>query len=86
MRIGMATAELAPLAKTGGLGDVVAALFIYLARRGHDVCTFLPFYSRIDLGDAPVYPVEFLCDVPLALGPHSYRFSVYTARLPGSEL
>ena len=86
MRIGMATAELAPLAKTGGLGDVAAALSIYLARGGHDVRTFLPFYSRIDLGDAPIHPVEFLRDVPLALGPHSYRFSVYTAQLPGSGL
>jgi starch synthase len=86
VKIGMAAAELAPLAKTGGLGDVAAALGRHLARRGHDVRLFVPFYSRIDLGDAPVHPVEFLRDVPLQLGPHGYRFTVHTTPLPGSEL
>lgn len=86
MKIAMATAELAPLAKTGGLGDVVAALAAHLDRRGHDVRVFFPFYSRIDLGGAPLHSVDFLRDVPLVLGRHRYWFTVYTTRLPGSQL
>jgi starch synthase len=41
----MVCAELAPLAKTGGLGDAVAGLSIALARAGHDVRVVLPNYG-----------------------------------------
>ena len=42
----MACAELAPLAKTGGLGDATAGLTIALARAGHDVRVLLPRYGQ----------------------------------------
>ena len=41
--------EMAPLAKVGGLGDVVAALASEQARRGHRVLTVLPKYRDIVL-------------------------------------
>ena len=41
----MVCAELAPLAKTGGLGDAVAGLSSALARAGHDVRVVLPNYG-----------------------------------------
>ncbi|MEM7482589.1 MAG: glycogen synthase [Acidobacteriota bacterium] len=86
MRICIAASEVTPFAKTGGLADVAAALPRYLAGAGHDVRLFLPFHSRIDLGDAPVHRVDFLTDVPIRLGAHGFRYSVFTTPLPESNL
>lgn len=47
MRILMAGSEMAPLARTGGLGDVLEALPAELERRGHEVSVVLPFYRAI---------------------------------------
>jgi starch synthase len=44
----MVTAEYAPLAKVGGLGDMTASLCGALASRGHDVRVVLPLYADID--------------------------------------
>src|SRR5438093_603611 len=47
MRILMAATEMAPLARTGGLGDVLETLPAELERRGHEVSVILPFYRAI---------------------------------------
>jgi len=47
MRILMVAAEFAPLAKTGGLGDMLAGLSGWLARQGHDVRVLLPRYGLL---------------------------------------
>jgi starch synthase len=47
MRILMATSEMAPLARTGGLADVLEAFPARLLKRGHDVSVVLPFYRCI---------------------------------------
>jgi len=47
VRIFNACAELVPLAKSGGLGDVTTGLTRYLAGAGHDVVTLLPRYGVI---------------------------------------
>jgi starch synthase len=46
MRILFATAEVAPIAKTGGLGDVCGALPKVLRRLGHEVVVVTPFYRQ----------------------------------------
>ena len=46
----MVCAELAPLAKTGGLGDAVAGLSGALGRSGHDVRVLLPKYRELGRG------------------------------------
>ncbi|MDR2863479.1 MAG: glycogen synthase GlgA [Puniceicoccales bacterium] len=51
MKILMISPELAPLAKTGGLGDMVASLSKALAADGHDVRIFIPRYGNIPTGD-----------------------------------
>jgi starch synthase len=47
MQITFAASESTPLAKTGGLADVVGALPRELVKLGHRVTVFLPFYARI---------------------------------------
>jgi starch synthase len=42
------SAELAPIAKVGGLGDAVAGLASACVARGHHVECLLPFYECID--------------------------------------
>ena len=46
MNIVFISTEVAPWSKTGGLGDVVGALPIELARRGHNVMTISPRYDQ----------------------------------------
>jgi starch synthase len=85
LRICFATAEMAPFAKAGGLGDVSGALFKFLHAAGHDVRLFLPAYATIRREGVESWPVEFLQDVPVQIGAQLYRFSVQTARLAGSQ-
>lgn len=85
LRICFVASEVAPLAKTGGLADVTGALIRHLEGAGHDVRAFMPRYAAIDLARFETEAIEALTDVPLELGPHRYRYSVLTARLPGSQ-
>ncbi|MBI4229783.1 MAG: glycogen synthase [Planctomycetes bacterium] len=45
MRVVVVAAEMVPLAKVGGLADVVGGLSKTLAKRGHEVCVMLPAYG-----------------------------------------
>ncbi|MDR3738167.1 MAG: glycogen synthase GlgA [Terracidiphilus sp.] len=47
MHIVFAASECVPFAKTGGLADVVGALAPQLAKLGHRVTVYLPFYARV---------------------------------------
>ena len=83
LRVCFLTAEMTPFAKAGGLSDVSGALVKYLHAAGHDIRLFLPGHASIKRSGLEIYPVDFLQDVPLAIGPRAYRFSVQTARIPG---
>ena len=51
MKILMVCSEMVPFAKTGGLGDMVAALTAELGRLQHDVRVVMPRYYDIDTLD-----------------------------------
>jgi len=86
MRICFVSSEIAPLAKAGGLADVSASLTRYLNGAGHDVRVFLPLYRRIDTKNLDLIPVEFMHGTPIALGGRTFSFSLFTTKLPGSDL
>ncbi len=86
LRICQVSAEYTPFAKTGGLGDVCAALARYLHAHGHDVRPFLPLYGRIERTGRSFVPVSFLQDVPLRMGPREFTFSVYACTPPDARV
>ena len=83
MRIAYLTSELAPWAKTGGLGDVSAALPPELQKLGHEVRVFLPLYARVRVAAAPGPALE---RAVLRLGALRIEYGVAIARLPGTDL
>ena len=80
LKICVASSELTPLAKTGGLADVASALSVFLDGQGHDIRVLIPFYSKIDKNGLEVTPVDFMQDIPLQLGPHQLRLPRSRAR------
>ena len=86
LKVCFVASEMVPFAKTGGLGDVASALPAFLHGRGHDVRVFVPLYSSIDTLKHEFTPVDFLRDLSLELGGHRFGYSVFSARLPSTDL
>lgn len=86
LKVCQVTAELAPYAKTGGLGDAVAGLARMLGDAGADVRVFLPLYAPIPRQGIEMTPVTFIHDVPVPLAGREVRFSAYMTRLPASRV
>jgi starch synthase len=80
MRICFICAEYAPYAKTGGLGDVAAALTQELTRAGHEVLSFIPLHGQMVLQGAKVEAVEPLQRRALRIGAHEFTYDVRLAR------
>ncbi|MGB7442321.1 MAG: glycogen synthase GlgA [Coleofasciculaceae cyanobacterium] len=80
MRILFVAAEAAPIAKVGGMGDVVGSLPKILKRMGHDVRIFMPYYGF--LPDKMEIPKE-----PIWWGYAMFQsFAVYETVLPGTDV
>ncbi len=86
LRILLLSAEVSPYAKTGGLADVAAALPRALARAGHEVRVLMPFYQSVQRGPWEFRPHPRLQGMRQSFGRRDLSFSVYTARLPESEV
>jgi starch synthase len=65
MRILLASSEVHPYSKTGGLGDMVGALSKTLARAGHQVGLVTPLYLGIRERFPGLKPLDFPLDFPL---------------------
>lgn len=80
MRILFVAAEAAPLAKVGGMGDVVGALPKYLRRMGHDVRVFMPYYGfmpdKLEIPKDPVWWGYAMFE----------NFAVYETLFPGTDV
>jgi starch synthase len=80
MRILFVAAEAGPIAKVGGMGDVVGALPKVLRQMGHDVRIFMPFYGF--LPDKMQVPSQ-----PIWQGSAMFEtFSVFETVLPGTDV
>jgi starch synthase len=84
MKVLFVSSEVAPFAKSGGLGDVSAALPRQLHALGHDVRVVLPLYPRCRAPGRVFTPIA--ADVRVQLGPLIPRFDVYTSPMPGTEM
>ena len=85
MNVLFVASEVAPFAKTGGLGDVAAALPRALAAegRGHDVRVVMPMYGRIKKAEGATLVVR---DAAVDLGETRVHFSVHAVDLPGTKV
>ena len=79
LKVLVATAELAPFAKLGGVSDVAAALSKELMRLGHDVRVVLPRYRQVDVGRYGLRPV--VTDLQVPLGTDRMPATIYEGRL-----
>lgn len=80
----MATAETAPLAKVGGLGDVLGALPKALAKNKLAVKVILPFYGSIDVTKYPSRLVKK--GISFEFNHQKQKFDLYQTNLPGSKV
>lgn len=79
----MLAPEAGPFVRTGGLGDVLAALPAALAGLGHDVTLYLPLYRQIDRAAFRLLPTGQTAHV--AVGDQTYRATFARARVGGVE-
>ncbi|MBI5404886.1 MAG: glycogen synthase [Candidatus Kerfeldbacteria bacterium] len=83
MNILFISAEATPLAKAGGLADVVGALPLALRKLGVDVRIMMPRYEV--LGGNPI--LETIIErVPVEVGGQIYDVRVHRGRLPDSDV
>ena len=86
MNICYATSECVPYVKTGGLGDVAGALPRFLSDLGCDVKVFLPLYASIHASGHDLTLSEELTGLSTRVGDRNEYFSVWTGRLPDSDV
>ncbi len=87
LRVLLASAEVYPFAKVGGLADVAGSLPKALRRLGVDVRVVMPYY-----GDVQRRSAEFgikrldVCGVPVVVGDSVETFDLFAASLPGTRV
>jgi starch synthase len=84
MNIAIATSEVAPFSKTGGLADVCGALPRELARRGHNVIVITPAYRSTFDGAQAITPTDVAFEI--RLGVKNVHGRLLASRLPESDV
>jgi starch synthase len=88
MRVVFATAEVSPIAKTGGLGDVCGSLPKALAKLGHDVTIVMPYYRQarhwFERNGVPIH--QMLPTVTITWANWSAEATFLRTVLPGTEI
>ncbi len=84
MKILVASSEVAPFAKTGGLADVAGALPKQLQQLGHEVVVFMPAYPSIHQVGESFVPLRGQFSVPLGASLVSGR--LLKGRMPASDV
>jgi starch synthase len=84
MHIVLASSEVVPFAKTGGLADVCGALPVELEKLGHQVTLFLPAYRSVY--QHLQNPKELDVSVAVPLGKKFVEGSFLQTQLPGSQV
>jgi len=88
LKILFVSAEVAPFAKRGGLGDVAGSLPKALKELGHDVRVVMPAYQEIEASiesgrfDLQISPGQLL----VTMGGGVFPAGVFEGTLPGSEV
>ncbi|MGE0823829.1 MAG: glycogen synthase GlgA [Candidatus Binatia bacterium] len=73
LRIFFVASEVAPFARTGGLGDVLGALPKALAARGHDIRVVMPLYQQVREGSFSLTELVNDLVVPSTTGNRNVR-------------
>ncbi len=84
LKILFISAEVAPFAKTGGLGDIGGSLPKALKKMGHDVRVVMPAYKNIEAGYPGIVSMEGQLDVPTGDG--NIPAGVFQGLLPDSDV
>jgi ADP-glucose type glycogen/starch synthase len=79
LKVLVATSELAPFAKSGGVADVAASLSKELRRLGHDVRVVMPRYRQVEIGKHGLKPV--VRDLQVPLGAQTIPATIFEGRL-----
>jgi starch synthase len=85
MHIIQIATELAPIAKVGGLGDVLYGLSKELVKKGHRVSIFLPKYTIIELEKVKNLKVE-LRGIPCKEGDQVFQNTLWSGKLEHLDL
>jgi len=84
MKIILASSEVVPFAKTGGLADVCGALPTELEKLGHQVAVFMPGYSCVSRVDTTIEML--LVELELPIGGKLEKVQIGKAKLPSSSI